>query len=466
MLKHQKNDIVTTTILSLGINGEGIGRLEDAPVFVPFTLQDEVVEVKIIKVEKTFYIGKLVNLVEKSKNRVIAPCPVFTKCGGCQLQHLNYSEQLNFKTNLVVETLKKVGNIDASVNTCIKSENEYNYRNKISLPIREIDGQVKTGFYGNNSHRIIEIDACPLQQELTNKVIKVVKEFLNKYSVPVYNDDKKTGLIKHLVAREFRGAILVAVVINGTKMPHADELYKTLKQRFNNVTLYLNHNTKDNNVILGETNTLVGGHPFLEEELHSIKLNTGVVSFMQINNDIRNKMYAEALDKVNAFLPDVIIDAYSGAGLLSGIFAKNTNAKVIGLEIVEEAVKSSNEMLKQNGLQNRVKNILGDCSLTLPQAIKNIQGKTTLVIDPPRKGLDKSIVKTVLDAKPEQIIYIACGLTTLSRDLGYLLNTKDLETDKVVETPNAIYELVSVTPYDMFPQTKHVETLVELRLKK
>lgn len=465
MLQHKKNEIITVRIVSLGMNGEGIAKLDDAPIFVPFALPDEQVEAKIIKVEKNFYIGKLERVLQKGNNRVSAPCPVFSKCGGCQLQHLNYSEQLNFKTNLVRETFKKVGNIENAVNPCVKSEKEYNYRNKISLPIRQVNNEIKVGFYATNSHRIIEVEHCPLQQELTNKVIKIAKNFIIENNVSVYNDDTKKGLIKHLVAREFNNAILVALVINGQKLKEAHKLYELLKSKFEKVTLYLNHNTKDNNVILGETNTLIGGEPYLEEELYGIKLNTGVVSFMQINNDIRNKMYQEALKKVNEFKPITIIDAYSGAGLLSGIFAKNTNANVVGLEIVEEAVEASNEMLKQNNLQNKVTNILGDCSVTLPQVIKNTIGKTTLVLDPPRKGLDKTIIKAILDAKPKQIIYIACGLTKLSRDLGYLLNKKDIETDKLVETKNPIYELVSTTPYDMFPQTKHVETLVELRLK-
>jgi 23S rRNA (uracil1939-C5)-methyltransferase len=465
MSLYKKNDIVTVTITQLGINGEGIAKLQDTPIFVPFTAIGEVVEVKIIKVSKTFYVGKAIKFLQKSSHRVEAPCPVFTKCGGCQLQHLSYSEQLHFKTNLVKETFSKLGFIEPKVNECVKSEKEYHYRNKISLPIRQEEGRLQVGFFANNSHRIVPIEVCPLQKPLTNRVIKVVTQFLKEYKVSAYNSQTKLGLVKHLVAREFQDALLVAVVINGSNLPNAKKLYELLKEHFNKVTLYLNHNTQHNNVILGSKNTLVAGEPLLVEQLHGITLKTDILSFMQINNDIRDKMYAEALQKANAFSPSTIIDAYSGAGLLSGIFAKNTHAAIIGLEIVLEAVTASNEMLKKNQLQHRVKNILGDCATTLPQVMKEQSGKTTLVVDPPRKGLDKSIIRAILQSKPQQIIYIACGLTTLARDLGYLLNTKNIDTEQKKVSPMPIYEVVSVTPYDMFPQTKHVETLVELRLK-
>lgn len=465
-MNYKKNEVVEVTINRLGMNAEGIGTLEDGTtIFVPFTYIGENVLAKIIKVEKRFVIGKLETILKKSPFRVQPLCPVFQKCGGCQLQHLSYEKTLEFKTNLVKETLKKVGQIEFEVNNCIKSENEYHYRNKISLPVREVRGEVKLGFFATNSHRIVEIEGCPLQQTLTNDIITLFKQFMDEYEISAYNEETKKGLVKHLVAREFNEHLLVAVVINGTALPSVDQLYEMLQAKFKKVTLYLNHNTLNNNVILGSNNTSIGGEPYLEETLQNITVKTGVISFMQINNDIRNKMYEEALQRINAFSPSLIVDAYSGAGLLTGIFAKNTKANVIGLEIVEEAVEASNKMLKENGLENRVTNILGDCAITLPEVIKKAQTKTTLVVDPPRKGLDKSIIKKVLESRPNQIIYIACGLTALSRDLAYLLNKIDIETGLKIENPNSVYEIKSITPYDMFPQTKHVETLVELRLK-
>ncbi|MDD4210823.1 MAG: 23S rRNA (uracil(1939)-C(5))-methyltransferase RlmD [Clostridia bacterium] len=461
-----KNTTQNLIINNLGINGEGIAKLDGITIFLPFALPNEEVEVKIIKEDKHFLKGELKSIITQSKFRVTAPCPVFEKCGGCQLQHLKYDEQLNFKTNLVKETFKKVGNIEFTPNNCTPSDNEYNYRNKISLPIRSVEGELKIGFFANNSHRIVEIESCPLQQNLTNKIIKVFKDFMIKHNIPAYDEENRKGLVKHLVAREFKDALLVAVVINGKEMKEANKLYEVLKQNFNKVTLYLNHNDKSNNVILGARSTLVGGDKFLVEELQGLSVKTGVVSFMQVNDGVRDSIYGDALKSIKSFNPQIVIDAYSGAGLLTAIIAKNVSAKVYGLEIISEAVDASNKMLKENNLEAKVQNILGDCSLTLPKLMSDIKNKTTLVLDPPRKGLDKAIINAILVSRPEQIIYIACGLTSLARDAAYLTNTKDILTDKTVEIVEPIYEIVSVTPYDMFPQTKHVETLVELRLKK
>ena len=464
MLQHKKNDIVKFKITDLGINGEGVGKL-DAPIFVPFALKYELVKAKIVKLEKNFYYGKLEEIIEKSEYRITPPCEVFGKCGGCQLQHLTYDEQLNFKTQLVKNTLQKVGNITAEVIPTVKSEKEYGYRNKISLPFREINSENKIGFFMPRSHEIIKIETCPLHSALLNTIIPIVKEFTKKYNISYYNDETTNGLMRHLVAREYHNNVLVALVINGSKLPYANELFIELKKQVQNVSLYVNYNTIHNNVILGKTSELIGGKLLLEEELYNIKVHTSIESFMQVNDDIRNKMYNEALTKIRVFSPNVVIDAYSGAGLLSGIIAKNTNTNVIGLEIVKEAVEASNKMLKENALESKVTNILGDCEITLPEVVKAQKRKVSLIVDPPRAGISKNIIKAILSAKPEQIIYIACGLTTLSRDLAYLLNKKNIETDEIIKEPVSTYEIISVTPYDMFPQTKHVETLVELKLK-
>jgi len=456
-----KNKIVNLTIENLGFNAEGVAKLENTPVFVPFALPGELVKVKIIKQNKNFFIGKLQEVINKSKHRVDAPCSVFTKCGGCQLQHLNYNEQLEFKSSLVKDTLKKVGNIVYDKIEIVSSKNKYNYRNKLTLQVREVLNEVKIGFFANHSHRIVEVDECPLQQDLTNKVITVFKSFIKSYKVSAYNELTKKGLVKNLVARQFNDQLLVAVIINGEQLPNAEEFYNLLKQTFKTVTLYVNINKEHNNVVIGKTSKLIKGEPYLEEQLQNLNVKTEVVSFMQVNNDIRNKIYNNVLEKIKDFSPQAVVDAYSGVGLLTGIIAKNVDSNVYGLEIQPKAVEASNKLLKENNLQNKVTNVLGDCVETLPKVMKN-NSKTTLVVDPPRKGLNKQIIQTILKVKPKQIIYIACGLPALARDLAYLTNTKNINSEQ--STNKAIYKIKDVKAYDMFPQTKHIETVVELTL--
>ncbi|MGD9901313.1 MAG: 23S rRNA (uracil(1939)-C(5))-methyltransferase RlmD [Spirochaetales bacterium] len=464
---YKKNDRLITTIDVLGINGEGIVKSTSPILFVPYALPKEKVEVQILKVLKNVMYAKLIKVIEPSAERVKPVCKVFEKCGGCQLQHLSYKEQLQFKTNMVAETLKKVGNIGFDVNSCTPSANQYEYRNKISLPVRKVNGELKIGFFTFNSHDIIEINSCPLQQEKTNRLIKLFKGFMTQYGIEAYDETSNSGLVKHLVAREGEDGLIVTVVINGNTMPNLNDLKTMLKNEFNNFGLYLNINTQNNNVILSEKSVFAGGEEYLVEEQNGITVKTASVSFMQVNNDIRNKIYSRIIEMINFKNPSTVIDAYSGAGLLTGILAKNTNAKVYGLEIVKEAIESADQMLKDNNLTNRVTNILGDCAVTLPKLMEEVNGDVSLVVDPPRKGLDRSIISGILKSKPSQIVYLACGLSALARDLGYLLNTKDLDETKNVLNPKPIYKIKSVTPYDMFPQTKHVETLVELvRIKE
>jgi|LGOV01.1.fsa_nt_gb 23S rRNA (uracil1939-C5)-methyltransferase len=463
-MEYKKNQILNIIVEVQGINGEGVVKTTEPTLFVPYLLSGEEASVKIIKTHKKFLIGKLIEITKISKYRTEPKCPVFTKCGGCQLQHQQYEDQLEFKTNLVTETLKKVGRIETEVDFCVKSENEYEYRNKISLPVRDVEGNVKLGFFAGGSHRIVEIQSCPLQQNLTSKVIKIFKEFMISNNISAYNEYKQVGLVKHLVAREFGNKLLVAVVINGQAMPEAIKLYEKMSEEFGEVGLYLNHNTKKNNVILGSENTFVAGLEFLEEELMGIKLKTEVLSFMQVNNDIRDKIYSSVVDKIKSIKVDNIVDAYSGAGLLTGLLAKNVDNRVYGLEIIKEAVDASNKMLSENKLEKNVTNILGNCTKTLPELIKKLEGETSIILDPPRKGVSREVIRAVLKTKPKQIIYLACGLTNLARDLSYMLNIKSLKTGEFNLKPKPIYKIKSVTPHDMFPQTKHVETLVELEL--
>lgn len=441
----QKNSNFSAKITNLGIDGEGVAKINGQVVFVPFALPDEIVDGIIINDKKNYLIGKVTNIQNSSNDRVISPCKYFKKCGGCNLQHYSYQKQLEFKTKLVKDTLLKVGQIDFAPQMCNASDLQYGYRNKASFPVLEINGKAEIGMFRPASHSLVEIDKCLLQKELINKLILVTKKWLDDYNVSAYNEQTKQGLIKHLVARELDDSILVTLVCTSFNVPYLKEYENLLKQNFKSFGLNLNLNALNNNVILGSSYKHICGLDKLNVCSFNVNHNVSSASFYQVNNYIKDKIYSLVLDNINS--NSVVIDAYSGAGLLSSIIAKKAKF-VYGVEIVKQATENANELVKLNNITN-LKNINGDCSLVLPKLVKQIKEDSIVVLDPPRKGCDKKVLESLLTSKPNKIIYIACSIISLSRDLKILLGGGD-------------YKLKQVVPFDMFPQTSNVETVAVL----
>lgn len=440
-----KNSEFVAKITNLGMNGEGVSRVNNQVVFIPFALPNEVVEGVVINDKKNFLIGKITDIVESSKDRTNAPCPYYKKCGGCNLQHLKYEKQLQFKTDLVKQTLLKVGEIDFNPQPCISSDLCYGYRNKASFPVLQINEKAQIGMFRTASHNLVEVDNCLLQKQLVNKLIKVTKKWLEDFKIEAYNEQTKNGLVKHLVARELGNSILITLVCTSFNVPYLDEYVKLLKQNFSDFGLNLNLNTLNNNVILGNEYKHIYGNEKLNVCSFNINHNVSSASFYQVNNFIKDKIYSFVLDNINK--DSTVIDAYSGAGLLSAIIA--TKAKfVYGVEIVKQATDNANELVSLNKINN-LKNINGDCSKVLPKLVKQISGESIVVLDPPRKGCDKMVLESLLQSKPNKIIYIACSIVSLSRDLKILLGGGE-------------YTLKNIVPYDMFPQTSNVETVAVL----
>lgn len=429
---------LTVTIVDLGINGEGIAKHDGAVIFVPFALKDEVVKIHIIYAKSKFYVGKILDIITPSPYRVKPVCPYFSKCGGCDLQHLEYNQTLNFKTNLVSNTLKNVGKLDVvdKVLPCI-SANQYYYRNKFSFPIG-YDGEGYVGMYKENSHTIIKIDNCHIQQPWALDVITIFNNFLRTAKNSIYNEQSKEGLIKHLVCRMEQNHLLICVVVNGNKLNEYDLLIEMLKEKFANFSLMLNINKLQNNVILTETYKILYGNPQISLNQEGLKYNISLNSFMQVNTQIANMIYSKVKEKVKN---EVVVNAFSGAGFLSGLLAQSAKF-VYGIEIVESAHLDAETLKSTNNITN-LKNICGDAKIELPK-IKDFE---FIVLDPPRKGCGKDVMDTILNVMPNKILYISCNPATLARDLAYL---------------NGKYEIEFVQPFDMFPQTRHVETLVSL----
>lgn len=439
-----KNMELTVRIVDLGVNGEGIAKHDGAVIFVPFALINEEVKIHIIYAKSKFYVGKIVEIIKSSNHRTTPLCPHFNRCGGCNLQHLKYEESLNFKTKLVENALTNIGklpNISKLISPCISSPNEYYYRNKFAFPIG-FNKHPYVGMFKENSHEIIEIKQCFIQQNWANTLINIFNEFLIQSNNSVYNENTKTGTIKHLVCRMEDNQLLVCVVINGKQLNNIELLKEMLAKNFNCFGLMLNINTKHNNVILTNEYKHIYGIKTINLQEGALKYEISLNSFMQVNTLIANKIYSKVCTLTKH---ETVVNAFSGAGVLSGLIAQNAS-RVYGIEIVKSSHENAENLKKNNELTN-LTNILGDVSTELPK----IKDFSFIVLDPPRKGCSQEVLNTIISVQPKNIIYISCNPATLARDLG---NLKDY------------YNIQLIQPYDMFPQTSHVETLVHLKLKE
>lgn len=457
-----KNQVITTTILNSGINGEGIAKVDGMTLFIPYALVGEKVVAKVIMAKKNFAVARLVEVLTPAEERVRPECKVFTKCGGCQLQHVKYYNQLKIKSANLRDAFRKIAKLDPPVQQCVKSDFTYNYRNKLQLPIGERDGTLVVGFYEEFTHNIVPIEECPLHPEWAAKLIGALKKFMAENDIRPYNEQTGQGVIRHLVARELTGCIMVTLVINCDFLD-CTGFAEELKNLFPCFGLYLNVNKEDTNVITGDKYIYVCGERKLKDSYNGLKIEVGPGSFLQVNNSVKDKLYYKVLDQVRSEEQPVCIDAYSGTGILSALMAKHAS-KAYAIEIVDEAIEDAEHIKKINNLNGKLEIIHGDCSDELPPLLERLKDENTiLILDPPRKGCTKAIIKAILKNPPKKIIYISCNPATLARDIGMIMGTLDPDSDVMTPDPsrmNGLYEISLVQPYDMFPQTKHVETVV------
>lgn len=460
----QKNCVYEGEVCALGTEGEGIIKSEGTTAFVPFCLVGEKVRFKALKVKGNIAYGKIEGILSPSPERVNAPCPVFKKCGGCDIQHMNYSAQLAFKKVLVEGVLKKLGGIYTSVNEVFPCQKPFRYRNKLALPIG-VDGQGNTalGFYAPHSHRIVPVSDCLIQSEWVSKIIDAVKKYANVCSFSGFDELSGKGELRHIVVREIKGKFIIALV--ATRKIDTHILEKELERHFKSFTLLLNINASPTNVIFSKEWHICCGEGFFEAEEGGILYSAGANTFLQVNDGVRAELYAKALEEAKAD-GTVAIDLYSGGGMLTAMLAKACGT-AYGVEIVEEASRHADELRDKNGLQGSMFNICGKVEDKLDEVFAATEGKKRVIIcDPPRKGMERSVVKKIAESGADKVILISCNPATLARDLGLLTGTL-IEDDsgalvKTQTSQNAVYKINSITPFDMFPQTKHVETLVVL----
>lgn len=443
-----KNEEYTGIVEGLGSDGEGIIKIEGAAVFVPFCLVGEKVKFKVVKVKGNIAYGKAVEILTPSPERVKPRCSVFGKCGGCDLQHASYTAQLNFKRELVRNCLQKIGGITAEVGPAVGCDEQYGYRNKISLPI----GEEGAGLYARHSHRIVPTDTCAIQKDWAEKVIAAANRFVKS--------SKDKSLLRHLVVREIQGRFIFALVVK--KPVDASPLIKSLEKDFEEFTFLININGGEGNAIFGSEWRTLRGSGFFKAEECGIVYTAGANTFLQVNDDVRAKLYSKVLEEAGE--NPVAVDLYSGGGMLTAMLAKKCK-KAYGIEIVEEASRCADELKKENGLDGAMFNICGKVENEIEKVIAETAGeKRVIVCDPPRKGMERSVVYAIKQSGAEKVVLISCNPATLARDLGLLTGTLTERGGEIVKSgaSDGVYSIDGITPYDMFPQTKHVETVAVL----
>lgn len=462
----KKNEEAIGIVTALGMNGEGIVKREGVPVFIPFALEGETVSYRIVKVKKSFAFGKLLSVLTPSASRADPVCPVYGKCGGCQLQHMKYAAQLEYKQRYVEDCFKKIAFLEHAANSVVPSE-PFRYRNKLQLPAGE---NASFGFFAVNSHRVVPISDCPIQPAWAAQIIRIMTEYVGECGVSAYDEKKHTGFLRHVVVREGKGKMIVTVVGTDCVLPQKEVLIGKLSAAFPVVTLYLNVNRAATNVVFGDRFYRLYGAPRYRLELCGIECEFGAESFMQVNFGVAEKLYPAV---VSAAAPDrdtTVIDAYSGAGLMTALLASGAK-RAIGIECVREAVECADRVAALNGLEEKMKNICGNCEDILPDLVKRFKAegkRISVVLDPPRKGCDRAVLEAIIAAEIERIVYVSCNPATLARDIGILAGTlcyDDAGLLKKAESPQLRYDVSSITPFDMFPQTANVETLVVLSKK-
>ena len=436
----EKNKTYTMEITGVGEKGEGIGRVDGFAVFVPYALVGEVVEVLIVKVQKSYAFGKINAIIKPSPYRITPKCPVFYKCGGCDYHHCTYELELKNKKQKVKDCIERIGGLDIAVEDVLGST-KMHYRNKSQFPVTP-DG---IGFYAQRSHRVVTADNCLIQNEKANRVIEIVGDFMRDFHVKPYDEATGRGVVRHIFTRcTLTGQTMVCIVTATKDLKNSDSLVSMLKSEFGeDVSVIQNINSKNTNVILGKENILLNGNEVVTDKIGDLYFEISPHSFFQINPEQTKVLYDKVVELGEFDGTERVLDLYCGIGTI-GLYVSKHVESVVGVECVAPAIENA----KKNAVLNGIKNAefyVGNAE----DMAEKFPDSDVIIIDPPRKGCDPKLLETINEISPKKIIYVSCNPATLARDL------------KILDGYG--YNADMVYPVDMFPRTGHVESVAMLQ---
>lgn len=425
--------------------GFGVVKVETFPIFVKYAKLNDVVDIKITKAEKKFAYG-----IITSENKCVADCEYYTRCGGCNVMHLDYDEQLKFKKSMLRNTLSKF-KLEVKIHDVVASDQPFGYRNKVLMPFTKVNDEIKLGFYKEKSHNVEVVNNCIIQSPLANKIFNFTAKLLTELDETVYNEDKHQGNLRHLYIRESQKneEVMVCFVLNGSKLKSQSYVVDCLTREFPQIkSIVINENKRKTNAVLGYKNINIYNCNFIEETILGNTYRLLPNAFFQVNTAQTEKLYTEVLKACDLKEDDTVLDAFCGVGSITLSLAARAK-HVTGIEIVEQAIKSAN----LNAEANNITNTTFICNDVEKEIIKYEGSKKffdVVVVDPPRKGLEDNMIEILKDFRPNRVVYVSCSPSSLGRDLQKL---------------SEVYKVDYVTPVDMFSQTSHVECVVKLSKK-
>ncbi len=434
----QKNEIYEIDITGMTDAGDGVGKADGIAVFVPYTIVGETVRVLIVKMMKTYAYGKLLEVLKPSVHRKKSECPYFYQCGGCQLWHLDMETELAYKQQKVNDCLHRIGKLELDAESVRLASGETRYRNKAQFPVTP-EG---IGFYRRNSHSVIPMEDCLIQGEWNQAIVTAVDGWMKKYAVSAYDEEKNSGLIRHIYTRCGDRGILVTLVTKEREIPKEKELVETLQATGLPLAgIVQNINSKNTNVVLGRENRTLWGKGFLIDTIGKVKFKISPLAFYQVNPSATLRLYEIAKKFAGLTGKEILWDLYCGIGTI-GLFMAEKAHKVIGVEIVPDAIENAKENAKLNGIEH-AEFYCGKAEELASVLVREKGRPDVVILDPPRKGCEEALLRTVAEVKPERIVYVSCKPSTLARDLKYLTEHG--------------YKAKKVVPVNMFPKTEHVE---------
>lgn len=444
-----KNKESEAVICNVSTNGDGIAKIDGYPLFIKNAVTDDVLKIRVTKTNKSYGFAEIADIISPSPYRTVPKCEYFEKCGGCDLMHINYDYQLRLKESFVTENMHRIGGYSKSEYTyegIFGAANPFEYRNKAQFPVGVQNGKAICGFYSKKSHDIVACDNCLIQNKIINQAFEIVLDYINDYHISVYNEKKHTGIVRHIYIRT--GAktneLMVVIVTNSEKkLKFENKLINRLKTIPELKCIFQNINTKKGNLVLGNKNRLIYGENYITSCIGNLKFMISPLSFFQVNSEQTEVLYSKVLEYADIKNSETVFDLYCGTGSIS-LFLAQKAKKVIGVEILEQAVTNAVKNAKINNMHN-TEFYAGDCTETVKTLIKKGEKADIAVVDPPRKGCTTELLELINEMSPKKLVYVSCNSATLARDAAVLKQYG--------------YILQKLSAVDMFPMSVHVESV-------